>query len=212
MKLYSADLSPFAARVRLAIYRKGLDIAIVPPPEAGLNSPEFLARNPIGQIPALELDSGITLAESSVILEYLEDAFPTPALRPADPEQAARMRLLLKLPDSYFMGAPRILLGMRNPANRDPDRMAAAMDNLHRALGYTEHYLGLGRWAVGNMPTLTDCALVPVLNVISLIATTFGQPDLLKRYPKLHAYWSVAADDPINARVIAEQFAAIPRG
>ncbi|OQW47143.1 MAG: hypothetical protein A4S16_09080 [Proteobacteria bacterium SG_bin6] len=212
MKLYSLPLSPFAARVRLAIYRKGLEdkIEILRPPEGGTRGEAYLALNPIGQVPALALDSGLTLAESSVILEYLEDAFPEPSLRPADAEGLARMRLLLKLPDGYFMGAPRILLGMRQPEDRQPQLVAPAMENLHKALSYTEHYIGKGAWAVGDLPTLADCALVPVLNAVNLIAMVHDEPDLLAPHPKLHAYWTQARQEPINARVIAEQLAAVP--
>lgn len=115
MKLYSVPLSPFAARVRLAIYRKGLDIEIVPPPAEGLKSAAYLAINPLGQIPALALDLGTVLGESAVILEYLEDAFPTPSLRPDSIEDLARARLFLRIPDIQFLNAPRILLGMRRP-------------------------------------------------------------------------------------------------
>lgn len=208
MKLYSLPLSPFSARIRLAIYRKGLDVAIVPPPE-GTKSEAYLALNPMGQVPTLELDSGVALAESSVILEYLEDAHPTPALRPTDPELAARMRLLLKLPDSYFVGAPRILLGMRNPADRKAERVDPAMANLHDGLSYTERYIGAGPWAVGDAPTLADCALVPVLNMCRVVSMVYARPDLISRYPNLGAYWAAAQEDEINARVIEEQMAVV---
>ena len=80
MKLYSVPISPFAARVRLSIYRKRLNIEILPPPEGGLKGDAFLALNPMGQIPTLVLDSGVAIPESATILEYLEDVFPTPSL------------------------------------------------------------------------------------------------------------------------------------
>ena len=54
MKLYSVALSPFAARVRMAIYAKKLDqIEILPPPGGGTKSPEYLAIHPMGKVPAL---------------------------------------------------------------------------------------------------------------------------------------------------------------
>ena len=134
MKLFSAPLSPFAARVRLAIYRKNLHIEIVPPPAAGLNSDEFRAINPLGQIPALMLDSGNVIGESAAIIEYLEDAFPMPSLRPDNIEDLARARLFLRIPDIQFLNAPRILLGMRNPADRKSELVDPAFENLERAL------------------------------------------------------------------------------
>src|SRR5262245_34715467 len=89
MQLYHADLSPFAARIRLAIYAKALPIALAPPP-GGLGSEEYKRLNPSGKVPALVLDDGSVLPESEVILEYLEDRFPAPALRPSTAEERAR--------------------------------------------------------------------------------------------------------------------------
>ena len=211
MKLYSAPLSPFAARVRLSIYRKGLPIEIVPPPEGGIKSDAYLALNPMGQIPTLVLDSGVAIPESATILEYLEDVFPTPSLRPIDPQDLARARLFLRLPDIYFENAPRILLGMRNPANRKEEVVETAMTALKRGLSYINFYLSGDAWAVGGLPSIADCALVPVLNAVSLVGSVYDQPDLIGKYKKLDVYWQAAKTDEINAKVIAEQLAAIPK-
>ncbi len=55
MKLYSLDLSPYAARVRISIYAKKLPIEIVAPPAAGIKSAEYLALNPMGKIPDMNV-------------------------------------------------------------------------------------------------------------------------------------------------------------
>ncbi|MFO1037804.1 MAG: glutathione S-transferase family protein [Geminicoccaceae bacterium] len=213
MKLYSVPLSPFAARVRLAIYRKGLDIEIVPPPAEGLKSAAYLAINPLGQIPALALDSGTVLGESAVILEYLEDAFPTPSLRPDSIEDLARARLFLRIPDIQFLNAPRILLGMRRPEDRNHELIGPAFENLQRGLDNIQHALDhdAGPWAIGGRVSIADCGLVPVLNAVSLIAMVYQRPDLFEDRPKLDRYWQTARADPINARVIEEQLAAVPK-
>jgi len=211
MKLYSVPLSPFAARVRLAIYRKGLNIDILPPPEGGLKSEVYLALNPMGQIPTLVLDSGTAIPESATILEYLEDVFPTPSLRPSKAEDLALARLFLRLPDLYFENAPRKLIGMRNPAHRKEEVVKPALEALHRGLSYIDHYLNGEAWAVGGQPSIADCALVPVINAVSVLERLYEQPDLIRQYPKLHAYWQAAQRDVINAQVIAEQWAAVQR-
>ena len=65
------------------------------------HQPEFLAVNPDGEIPVLVHD-GFKLSQSTVILEYLEDAFPeTPHLRPNSPQDAARMRKWNKFIDEH---------------------------------------------------------------------------------------------------------------
>ena len=57
-------------------------------------TPQYLKMNPKAVVPALD-DDGKIVIESNVIIEYLEDRFPEPRLRPRDPEQAAKMRVWL---------------------------------------------------------------------------------------------------------------------
>ncbi len=212
MKLYSAPISPFAARVRLSIYRKNLDIAIVPPPDGGLKGDAYLALNPMGQVPTLVLDDGFAIPESATILEYLEDRFPATSLRPDKAEDLARARLFLRLPDLYFLGAPRILLSVRNPGDRKPDVVASAMESLGRGLSYIDHFLDADSpWAAGGRASLGDCALIPILNAVALVERVYGRPDLIARHSKVAAYWRAAQIEPINARVIAEQMASVPK-
>ena|SRR5476651_347526 len=83
MKLYSWDLSPYSARVRMQIYAKGLnDIAIEQPPT--VLTQKFYEDHPIGRIPWLEID-GEAMPESGVIAEYLEEIYPEPSLLGATP-------------------------------------------------------------------------------------------------------------------------------
>ena len=74
MKFYNAMLSPFAARCRMLIYAKGLEVEFS---EAwGDFSKEQLSLiNPMGKVPVLE-DGDLVLPESETICEYLEDRFP----------------------------------------------------------------------------------------------------------------------------------------
>lgn len=68
------------------------------------HDPEFRAINPEGIVPVLVHD-GRVVRESSVINEYLEDAFPAAALRPSDLWLRAEMRVLTKFVDEYFCPA-----------------------------------------------------------------------------------------------------------
>jgi glutathione S-transferase len=97
MKLYSGPLSLFTAKVRIALREKGLAAEIVDVP-FGLDGyqpkhPEVVRWNPKAQVPVL-VDGDLALWDSTVILEYLEDRHPEPALYPSDPVQRARCRQL----------------------------------------------------------------------------------------------------------------------
>jgi glutathione S-transferase len=98
--LYHHNISVCAQKVRIALAEKDL-------PWEGVHidlmqgehlKPEFLKVNPRGLVPVLVHD-GDPIYESTIILEYLEDAFPEAPLRPTDPKARARMRIWEKWPD-----------------------------------------------------------------------------------------------------------------
>ncbi len=104
--LFTAERCPFAARVRIALAEKALDYDAV---EIDLGDrPAWLyEKNPAGKVPVYEEEGGLVLPESWVIMEYLEERYPEPALWPADPAERALGRLWLdrfddRLGDAYY--------------------------------------------------------------------------------------------------------------
>ena len=82
MKLYDLPASPNTRRVRIFIAEKNLEIEMIPiDMMSGENkTEEYLAKNPLGRMPVLELDDGTCIAESIAICRYLENEFPDPPL------------------------------------------------------------------------------------------------------------------------------------
>src|SRR5579862_2861193 len=167
MRLYQTYLSPFPTRVRLVLYAKGLDIPFVEPSgiHDGSGKGDYLNINPLGRVPTLELDDGRTLPESEVICEYLEDVYPAPTLRPADPWARAQMRLIARLCDFYLVMAMVPLFTASGQRRKDWNmaRIDAALAGVKTALGYIEHYIGSEGYAVGRSLTQADGALAPQL-------------------------------------------------
>src|ERR1700748_1177730 len=97
MKLYNS-IGPNPQVVRMFMAEKGITI----PSEtvnlmAGENRQDaHLKRNPHGQMPCLELDSGAFISEIIPICEYLEDKTPSPALVGATPEEKAETRMWVR--------------------------------------------------------------------------------------------------------------------
>ncbi|MBL9098276.1 MAG: glutathione S-transferase family protein [Alphaproteobacteria bacterium] len=92
MKLFNeSDPAPNPRRVRIFLKEKGVDIELVPTPlmKRAHKSPEHLARNPLGQVPVLELDDGTHLSESVSICRYLEELHPEPNLFGRDAKERA---------------------------------------------------------------------------------------------------------------------------
>jgi glutathione S-transferase len=97
LTLYHNDMSVCAAKVRMALAEKGLEWeGIHLNLRAGdTQKPDYVKLNPGMVVPTL-IHDGLPVIESNVILEYLDDSFPAPPLRPAPPRGKARMRLWLK--------------------------------------------------------------------------------------------------------------------
>lgn len=97
MRLYSGP-RPNPRAVRMALREKGVDLPIVDMDiDGGENRrPPFTDRNPSGQVPVLELDSGLFLAETGAIFQYLEERFPDPPLIGTSAEERAVTRMWLR--------------------------------------------------------------------------------------------------------------------
>jgi glutathione S-transferase len=215
MKLFQTYASPFPTRVRLLLYAKGVEAEIIEPPGFHASTEakgDYLKINPIGRVPTLVLDDGRALPESEVICEYLEDAYPEPSLRPADPWGRARMRLLSRICDFYVVMAmvPFFNLSGRSRRHWTPEAVGAAAAKVAEALGYLEQYVGEDGYAVGAALTQADGAIAPQLVLAcEWIPQVFGTPDPLEGLPKLAAYWRAVQSDSLVARLIAETREAI---
>ena len=94
MKLYSYYRSSAAYRVRIALNLKEIDYELEPISllESEQRSDRYLEINPQGLIPALGLNDGTIINQSTAILEWLEENHPRPALLPPDPIKRAKVR------------------------------------------------------------------------------------------------------------------------
>jgi glutathione S-transferase len=201
MKLYSAPISPFAARVRIALYYKGLACEFAAPPDTGLRGPEFLALNPMGKIPLLVLDDGSRLPESETILEFLEDAYPERPLRPPEPVRRAFMRTAMRVTDNYVTPPTLRLFPHLNPDARNAAVVADESERLKTGLKYLNHYVSEGSYVLGNRLTLADCCVFPSLHLCSIIAAQLGMQDLFGATPELARYFANAQSDSYLKRV-----------
>ena len=101
--------SSASRRVRLCLAEKGLayESRLVNMIKGEQHSPEYLAMNPNGVVPTL-VHEGRVLYESSVIAEYLDETFPEPPIRPADPYQRAVMRNFVRWTDEKCL--PKLIV------------------------------------------------------------------------------------------------------
>jgi glutathione S-transferase len=95
VRLYVEDLAPNVRRVRMVLAEKSLEIPLTAiDVQRGENrSPEFLTKNPFGQVPVLELPDGSCISESVAICRYLDELHPTPSLFGADARERAEVEM-----------------------------------------------------------------------------------------------------------------------
>jgi glutathione S-transferase len=202
MKLYGGDLSPYVQRVKMLLAAKGLEYEYLAPP-GGFKSEEYLAINPIGKIPCLVTDTGLSLPESEVIVEYLDDAYPKPAMRPRKADERAQVRLITRVCDIYLVPAMSKTFGLLAPT-RDPAAVSVAIEDVNKALTHLEKYISGKKHAAGNKFTVADCAITPILFFITRLTGVLGVKAILKPYKNLAKYWKSREKDAISAKAIEE--------
>ena len=180
--LYDAARCPFAARVRIVLAEKGVEYEAV---EIDLDDrPAWLyAKNPLGKVPVIEEDGGLVLPESRVIMEYLDERYPEPALLPVDPAERALARLRLERFDAFS----RPYYAVRRRENGALTRLDAELRGLDEALEAQSH---LGGRAYG----LADIAYLPwIVRAQHLLGIE------LETYPALAGWLERLAERPAVA-------------
>jgi maleylpyruvate isomerase len=147
--------------------------------------PAFLALNPQGLVPALELGDGTVLTQSLAIIEWLNDAFPEPPLLPADPVRRAQVRAfsLILAADTHPLQNLGVLARLREMGRPEEEVQAWAAEMNATGLAACEALLQAmpGPFCFGDAPTLADICLVPQLGN----ARRFGVD--VSRFPRLLA-------------------------
>src|ERR1700761_6993878 len=207
--LYSVDLSPYSARIRMQIYAKGItDIVFERPDHWGF--PKFRERFPLGRIPILAIDDD-TLAESEVIAEYLEALYPEPSLLAANPREMAHMRTLARIAEVYLLNNVFMLARQTGALSRPTPaaaRDAAVTDQLAgevvRSLKALDRFIGTDGFACGSRLTLADCALVPALFFVETVLPVVGVETRASATANVAGYWTAIQKHEHAAKVLVE--------
>ncbi|WP_372616745.1 glutathione S-transferase family protein [Falsiroseomonas sp.] len=196
--LHGPSYSTYARTARLALEEKGVgyDLNEVDVLSGKGQAPEHLARQPWGKVPAFEHD-GFSLFETFAIARYVDEAFPGPALQPADVRARARMTQICGIVDSYAYGAivhkvfwQEVIVPMQGGT---PDAAIAAegLKVTRQVLDVLEG-LAAGDLLCGGTVSLADLHLLPVVEYLRM--TKEGGAAFAAK-PKLSAWW-----EKMNAR------------
>ncbi|HEX9182919.1 MAG TPA: glutathione S-transferase, partial [Burkholderiales bacterium] len=200
-------ISNYHNKVRLVLLERGIpfeeDCEIHPS-----QKDEYLEKSPMGKVPYLEVN-GERIRESSVILEYLEDAFPHKPLLPKDPLARARVRELIVFIELHLELVARRLYGGLFFGGKFSDEAKAQVEKgLAKGVRALKSVAKFGPYIAGQDLTLADCAAFVHLPLVSLVSKTAYGRDFLEDIPQVKPYLRMLGERPAFARVNEDRKAA----
>ncbi|MET0046218.1 MAG: glutathione S-transferase N-terminal domain-containing protein [Sedimenticola sp.] len=154
MTLYSDARSPYSHRVRLVLAEKSITVEIMDTDPVDI-SEDIMDLNPYGTLPTL-VDRGLTLYESRIIMEYLDERFPHPPLLPVDPVTRASSRLFMHRVDhDWYTLMDEILAGGKGATK--------ARKELRESLTVSAPIFAAKPFFMSDDFTLVDCSIAPIL-------------------------------------------------
>lgn len=201
LALYGHPFSSYSQKALIALYENATPFEFrCIGPDTPQHSADWLQRWPLRKFPLL-VDGERNIAETSIIVEYLQLAHPGPLrLIPTDPMAALDVRFLDRFFDLHVMSPMQLAVDgalTGDPIKRQ-DGLAAASEKLERAYAWLERLLPGRTWAAGDDFTLADCAAAP-----SLFYADWTHR-ISPAYPVLGAYRMRLLTRPSFARAVDE--------
>jgi len=201
MRLFGNAAGGNVRRVSIYLAEKGIRLERVDVDMASgeHKSPGFMAKNPAGQLPVLELDDGSYLPESSAIVEYIEDLHPTPPMRGRTAEETGKVRALERLASDLSLvtiamlehGHPFFATRLK----QDPAVAAGLLPKVNFLLGVLEAHIGDNAFLAGDQVTTADCTLFSLMQTCrERLNEPFGA-----EFSRLDAWYARFANRPSAA-------------
>lgn len=205
LTVYGPTISTYVRTVRMILEETNTPYALQKVDIFTDRTPEYLALNPFGKVPALKVDDQI-LYETSAIVEYLNAAVADLAFIPKDPMGQARMRQIMSIVDSYLYG-PAIsaitiqrLIVPSQGGQPDAAAIQAAVPKAKMALEAIASISTCDPFLLGNTITLADFYLMPVMLYLS---KTPEMSPVTAQTPRLKSWWDAINQRPSFQKVIA---------
>ena len=206
LKIHGVPLSPFVRKVHWALAHKGVDyepVMVMP----GDSSPEYRKMSPLGKIPAMEHD-GFCISDSSIILRYLDSAFPQNPLYPEDPKACAVASWLEEFADTKLVEGcavffrERLIKPMMMKEATDEAAIDDAQTNLMPPLlDYLEGVVQDSGYFYGDALSVADLGITS-----AFVNARYGDYNVdAGTYPKLASYLARAMESPLVTDQLARE-------
>ena len=207
LKLCGFAASNYYNKVKLALLEKNVPFEEC----ATLGTPklEIMAKSPLAKVPYLETEDG-PLAESQVMVNYIEARYPQPALLPADPFRAAKVQELVTFMELHLELVVRELYGAAFFGGTVSDSTKERVrKQLAKNIPAFAQLAKFSPYIAGEEFTLADCAAVCHLPLASSATKKIYGEDLLASMP-IKDYLKRMAERPMVAKINADRVASLP--
>ena len=205
LTLCGFPISNYFNKVKLALLEKGVpfdeEMVVLP-----ITSESALAASPLGKVPFLRTPEG-SLCESQAIMEYIEAAHPTPALLPADPFAAAKVRELITFIELHLELVARELYGQAFFGGTVSDGLKARVrKQLEKNIPAFKGLAKFSPFVAGDQFTQADCAAFVSLPLVGMATrAVLGDDLLLAAGIDYKPYIRMISERPTTKKVLADR-------
>jgi glutathione S-transferase len=206
LKLHGLLISNYYNMVKHVLQLKGVafeEVLAIPGAD-----PSFLGKSPVGKVPCLESERGC-LAETNVILDYIEAAYPQKSLVPADPWERAKMKELMKMAELYIeLPARRLMPVLMAGAPLDENVASEVRATLEKGAAAIRQLGQFKPYLLGAQKTQADIFLRYSLGLVKSAGPSLLNFDINQAVPELAAWEALMAECPVAKgidAVVAEE-------
>ena len=168
--------------------------------------PELLALTATGKIPAITTTSGHHISETSVILDYIEDIYPQPALYPQTAEGRAQTRQLIKVIELYLELPSRRLMGDFFARRKPQDALAAeVLKSFTKGCDVINQLTDIQPYLLGKDLTVADIFMRYALAIPSMLSPRLLDFDPISAISGLDEWQKMMADSDIARKIDADK-------
>lgn len=171
-------------------------------------SDELLAVNPMGKVPAITTDDGISLSESSVICDFIEEAYPATPLYPESVTERAVVRQIMKTAELYFELPSRRLIPYVFSGNEAPEAIKQEVRQvLARGIPALNRLCQFSPWIAGKAFTMADIYVHYVNAIVNAVGSSQLDWDVLAEIPGMKEWSKAMKQSDIGQKIEADRVA-----
>ena len=171
-------------------------------------SDELLAVNPMGKVPAITTDNGVSLSESSVICDFIEEAYPATPLYPESVTERAVVRQIMKTAELYFELPSRRLIPYVFSGTEAPDAIKQEVRQvLARGIPALNRLCQFSPWIAGKEFTMADIYVHYVNAIVNAVGSSQLDWDVLAEIPGMKEWSKAMKQSDIGQKIEADRVA-----